>query len=127
MNRVGAAGAGGSDYRIRIQVAARGFGRADKHGLIGDADVQRTGIGLGIDRDGSDSEPPRRAYYPERYFATIGDEQLGYRAIAHSDCERSTCAKPLGTSRITAARCARADTFRARKNFSRKFLVGLPK
>ena len=46
-------------------------------GLVGHRDVARVAVGVGIDRDRLDAEPPRRLDDPAGDLAAIGDQDLG--------------------------------------------------
>ena len=45
--------------------------------LIGGADVERLGVGVGIDGDGADAHLARGADDPARDLAAVGDEEGG--------------------------------------------------
>src|SRR4029077_6933101 len=90
MNRVGAGGTRGLDDRRDIEIAPARLGRTDEVRLVGCGDVRGVGVGFRIDRDGGEPEQARAANYPERYFATIGNEQFAEGAALHSARERST-------------------------------------
>jgi hypothetical protein len=49
--------------------------RPDVHRLVRHSDMQRLGVGVRIDRDRADPEPPRSADHAAGDLATIGDEE----------------------------------------------------
>ena len=74
VDRLGAAGAGGSDDAFANEIAFACRRWTDVDGLVGLADVQRVCVGVGIDRDGADAQPPRGADDPAGDFAAICNE-----------------------------------------------------
>src|SRR4029077_19417570 len=52
-------------------------------GLVGHRDVARQAVGVRIDGDGLDAEPPRRLDDPAGDLATVGDQDLGEHQGAH--------------------------------------------
>ena len=81
MYRLGAAAARGLDDRRDVEIAVARRRRPDRPGLVGQLDMQRVGIGLGIDRDRRDPEPPRGADHPAGDLAAIGDQDLGEHTL----------------------------------------------
>ena len=77
MDGLGAGAVHGIDDGVDVEIAVLGRRRPDPHGLVGHGDVERAGIGIGVDRDGADAEPPRRAHDAAGDLAPIGDEELG--------------------------------------------------
>jgi len=71
---LGARGLGGSQNLGGVQIGFAGRGRADQDGLIGLADVQRLGIGFGIDGDGPDAHAAGSPEDATGDLATIGDQ-----------------------------------------------------
>ena len=57
------------------QIALARRRRPDMHRLVRHAHVQRLGVGVGIDRDRADPQPPRGADHPAGDLAAVGDEQ----------------------------------------------------
>ena len=57
MDRVRAGSLRGCDDRVHVEIARARRRRADADRLVGGPDVQRVGVGVGIDRDGADAEP----------------------------------------------------------------------
>ena len=80
MNGVGAGLLGGGDDLGDVEIGLARRRRADTNGLVRHIDVQRVAVGVGIDRDGGDAEPPRGPHDAAGDFAPIGDEQLGEHA-----------------------------------------------
>jgi hypothetical protein len=62
------------DDPVDAQVALGRGRRTDEMGLVGRADEERAGIGLGMNRDGADAERAGSADNAAGDFATIGDE-----------------------------------------------------
>ncbi len=52
-------------------------GRAEQHRLVGQPDVARVGVGLGIDGDGADAHAPGGLDDPAGDFSAVGNEDLG--------------------------------------------------
>ncbi len=61
---------------VDLQVGLRRRRRADQHLLVGQADVQRVGVGLGIDCHRLDAEPLAGADDAAGDLAAIGDQDL---------------------------------------------------
>jgi hypothetical protein len=59
---------------ILITLVARG--RSDADVLVGQTDVQRIRVGLGMNGNGPDSKLLTGPYHPERNLAPIGHEDL---------------------------------------------------
>ncbi len=70
--RAGLAG-GGEDF-FEVEVALGGGAGADVHGDVGLGDVERTGVGLGVDGDGADAEFLESADDAAGDGAAVGDE-----------------------------------------------------
>ena len=60
-----------------VQIALRGRAGADEIRLVGEADVERTAVGLGVDGDRRDPQLAQRAEDADRDLAAVGDENLG--------------------------------------------------
>ena len=67
--------AGGRDELLRDEVALARGGRADRDGVVREADVERAAVGLGVDRDGRDSEVAAGADDPHGDLAAVRDEE----------------------------------------------------
>ena len=74
MDSVGAGLLGRGDDLADVEIGLARPRRADAHRLVGHIDMQRVAVGVGIDRDGGDAEPPRRPDDAAGDFAAIGDE-----------------------------------------------------
>ena len=61
---------------IEIEVALAGEVGPDTDGLIGEANVQRLGVGFAVDGDGLDPHFVARAHHAQRDLAPVGDEDL---------------------------------------------------
>src|SRR5690606_2453919 len=70
MDGLGAGCAGSLQDRIDVEVTLTGGCRPDAHGLIGDARVERTGVGVGVHGNRADTQPLRGARYPACDLAT---------------------------------------------------------
>ncbi len=76
MHRVGAGLLAGLDDLVDQQIGLRRGRRADMHRLVGHADVKGRLVGVGIDRDGTDTHLLRRAHHAAGDLATIGDQDF---------------------------------------------------
>ena len=76
MHRLCAGRAARLDDGVDLQVALGRGRRADAHGLVGFAHMQRVGIGVGIDGDGGNPHAPGRAHDACGDFSAIGDEDF---------------------------------------------------
>jgi hypothetical protein len=65
-----------TDDRRDVQVAVGAARRADAHVLVGEPDVQRVLVGLGVDGDGLDAQLAAGHDDSQGDFATVGDENL---------------------------------------------------
>ena len=74
VNRRRAAGQGSLDDRLRVQVAARGFRRADANRSIGLADMTGVDVGVGVNGDRADAEPAAGSGDPAGDLAAVGDQ-----------------------------------------------------
>jgi hypothetical protein len=77
MNGVGARLLGGGDDLGDVEIGLARGGGADTHRLVRHVHVKRVAVGVGIDGDRRDAEPPRRPHDAAGDFTPIGDEQLG--------------------------------------------------
>ena len=111
MHRLRAAVARRGDDRLDVQVALARRRRADQPRLVGHRDVQRAGIGLGIDRDRRDPHPPRRADHAAGDLAAIGDQDFGeHHGSTGSACSRTRDRIP-GESRVITERMSSVRGF----------------
>ena len=70
--------------------------------LVGHRDMARAAIGVGIDRDGLDAQPPRRLDDPAGDLAAVGDQDLGEHQAAHFGLRLSRKAlMPSSASSVT--------------------------
>ena len=76
MDRVGAGDLGGADDRRHAQVAVGAARRPDADVLVGEADVQRVFVRLGIDGDRLDAEFLAGIDHPQGDFSAIGDQNF---------------------------------------------------
>ena len=76
MDGVGAGDFGGADHRRHVQVAVGAARRADADVLVGEPDVQRVLVGLGIDGDGLDAELAAGEDDAHRDFAAVRDQDF---------------------------------------------------
>ena len=81
MDRVGAGDLGGADDRRHVQVAVGAARRADADVLVGEPDVQRVLVGLGVDGDGLDAELAAGADDAQRDLAAVGDQDFLEHAV----------------------------------------------
>jgi hypothetical protein len=64
----------GGDDRRDVEVAGGGFRRADPHGGVGGARVQRVAVGVREHRHTADAHAPAGAGDAAGYLAAIGDQ-----------------------------------------------------
>ena len=74
MDRVGVGDLRSSNDPIRVEVTLACDGFADADRLIGQFDVARIPIGLGVDRDGFDTEGLAGTNDPQGNLSSIGDQ-----------------------------------------------------
>ena len=67
------------DQLLHDEVALGRRRTAERVGLVGVRDVRRAPVGVGIDRDGADSELAQRPEDADRNLATVGDQNLRER------------------------------------------------
>ena len=103
MHGVGVRRHGGLDDRIGPQVALAGRRRADRHGLVGEAHVQRAGVDVGVDRDRLEPEVAAGPDDADRDLAAVGDQDAPDRRFAHADAATVAISRPVSlTARRTA-------------------------
>ncbi len=85
MNRVRAADLRRADDRRDVQVALLRGRRADADRLVGEANVERVGVRLRVDRHRRDVELPTRANDAHRDLAAVGYEDLREHGRARND------------------------------------------
>ena len=76
MHGLGARSSAGVDDLVDDEIGFGGRGGADEHRLVGHLDMQRVLVGVGIDGDGLDPQPPGGLDHPAGDFAAIGDQDL---------------------------------------------------
>jgi len=75
MDRLGPGRPGRGNDSLADEVTLARRRGADMHGLVGLLHVQRPRIGIRIDRDGTNAEPPRGPDDPAGDLAAVGDEE----------------------------------------------------
>ena len=76
VNRVGAGDLRRRHDRWNMQVTAERRRRADAHRFVGEADVKRARVGLGVDGDRGDAELAACADHAERDLTAVRDQDL---------------------------------------------------
>src|SRR5215831_12896725 len=74
MNSLGAGLPGGIEYFFGGQVAFRGRRGSDVDGFVRHSDMQRSAVGVGVDRDGRDAHLPAGPGNPDGDFTAVGNE-----------------------------------------------------
>ncbi len=77
MDRVGARPVRGFEDAVDAEIALAHRRRTDPDRLVGEGDVRRVAVGVGVDRDGAVAHVARRPHDPPRDLAAIGDQDLG--------------------------------------------------
>ena len=83
VDRVRAGGRGRGDDQVAAQVGVGGRRAGQPDRLVGQRDVGRGGVRVGVDRDGGDAERVRGPYDPGRDLAAVGDQELGNSGHPH--------------------------------------------
>lgn len=94
MDRIRAGGLRRRDDRLDIEIALEGRCRADMHGDIRFAHMQRVRVGIGIDGDGADIAAFRIAQDPHGDLAAISHEN-GFDGSGHGAALRRQNTPPL--------------------------------
>ena len=76
MDRIGARALRDFDHAFGDQIRIAGGCRSARIGGIGEADVQRLAVSLGVDRDGRDLQLATSAHHANRDLASICDQYL---------------------------------------------------
>ena len=103
MDRVGAGLLAGGDDLVHRQVGLAARRRADEHRLVGELDVERVAVGLGVHGDRGDAQPPRRLDDAAGDLAAVGDQDLLEHAIRPI---RAECCRACATGRRPSCRRA---------------------
>ena len=85
MDRIRARAQSSRNDRVAPQITVGGGRRADVHGLVGLADMQRLGVGVRIDGDGRHAQTARGADDPTGDFASIGDQDFFEHGVLMAD------------------------------------------
>jgi len=97
MDRVGTAFLRRVDDVVDDEVRLGRRRRPDRVGLVGEADVQRLAIRVGVDRDRADTHLAAGAMDPDGDLAAVGDQHLAKRWRGRGRCPRPSDA-PRGHS-----------------------------
>lgn len=81
---LGAGAERGVDDGGGVEVALPGGRRAEADGLVGGAHVEGPPVGVAVDRDGGDPEPPRRPHHPARDLPPVRHKHLLHRPTTAS-------------------------------------------
>ncbi len=73
---VGTGDLGGADDGRNVQIAVEASGRADADVLVGEPDVQRVLVGLGVDGHGLDAQLAARADHAQGDLSAVGDQHF---------------------------------------------------
>ena len=76
MHRVGAGGEARLDDLVDVEIGGRGLRRPDMHRLVGGEHMHGIAVGVVIDGDRGDAEPPRRPDDADGDLAAVGDQYL---------------------------------------------------
>lgn len=76
---LGAGAERGVDDGGGVEVALPGGRRAEADGLVGGAHVEGPPVGVAVDRDGGDPEPPRGPHHPARDLPPVRHQHLLHR------------------------------------------------
>ena len=83
MHRVGAGLAGRVEDVLHHEVRLRRWGRADAHSFVREADVERVGVGIGVDGHGRDAPLAAGPQDADGDLPAVGDEQFADRSGCH--------------------------------------------
>ena len=81
MHGLGAGLARGLDQPLDIEIAVAGPRGPEQHGLVGERDMHRVAVGLGIDRDGAQTHGARGADDAACDLAAVGDQERAKTAV----------------------------------------------
>ncbi|MNK93454.1 hypothetical protein D3C87_1136150 [compost metagenome] len=83
VNRLGAAGLGGGDQFVDLQIAVGGFAATEVDPNVGFADVAGVTVGGAVHGHGGQAQGLGGAHHPASDFATVGHQQGGEDRCAH--------------------------------------------
>ena len=110
MHGLGAGLLARGDDAIHREVGLARRRRADAHGFVGEFDVPRVAVGLGVDGDGRDAHRARGADHAAGDFAAVGDQDL----LEHeggsptAGCCRACATDSRGPCRAASRGCGRS-------------------
>ena len=120
MDGVGAGCVRGFEDAVDAEIALADGRRADAHRLVGEGDVRRVLVGVGIDRDGAIAHRLGRAHDAPGDLAAVGDQDLaeGHHSVAHfggrfsAKARRPSAASGLrrASANLSAAKSSTADS-----------------
>src|SRR6185369_4863631 len=123
MDGLGAGALAGIDDLLGDQVGLAGGGRAEQHGLVGEADVAGVGVGLGIDGDGADAHAAGGFDHSTSDLPAVGDQNL----VEHGDYSASQLGWRLSRKAAMPSRAsgvARRWAMRWAVSSTRVWLIG---
>ncbi|MGY4487948.1 hypothetical protein ACVWWR_007139 [Bradyrhizobium sp. LM3.2] len=71
----------GLDQPLDIEIAVAGTCGPEQHGLVGERDMHRAPVGLGIDRDRAEAHRARGADDAAGDLAAVGDQERAKTAV----------------------------------------------
>ena len=95
MDGVGPAGRHRVEDGLGVEVALRRRLPAQPEGLVGQADMERPAVDLGVDGDAGDAQLPAGPDHPDGDLAPVGDQDLGEHVSAIMAHQRWTDHEPL--------------------------------
>src|SRR5271157_1645023 len=108
MHRLGTAVAHGFEDRIDVQITFPGRRRPDRPRLLREVDMHRAAVGLRVNRDRGDPEPPCGADHPTGDFSPIGDQDLAEQAHVRNTPKRVGSPENPETGAVRLAESANA-------------------
>ena len=84
MDRVGAGRPAGRDDLVDDEIRGRGLRRPDMHGLVRGRNMNGLAVGIVVDGDGGDAEPPRGLGDADGDLAAVGDQNLPEHLISRA-------------------------------------------
>ena len=104
MHRLGTAAARRIKYRVDVQIAFSDRRWPDRPRFVGECDMERGTVGLRVNGDRRDPEPPRGADHAAGDFAAIGDQDLAEQAHIRNTPKRVPSIGALRLAEIASAR-----------------------